>query len=335
MSEKMLRVPLDAEVRSLDRERRIARFVASTERAVPTRNGPEVLRMYGCRLARFRKNGVVLDSHNQNSINAIIGKAEVRIDKEKRELEVAIEYAPTAAGEQAWRLVEGGFVRAVSIGYSVNPRKVTRLREGEADGEGEARIEGPATIVREWELLEVSNVPVPADEDAVRRSFYESLPEGDDEELDMSQPTTGSKLNFTAALTPKPEGERAATAETVTPAPVATPAAQPAPVAAPTPEAPKPEADSVRKAAELEEARSRAILARAPQGSSLHALALDLVARGVSVEEAHKALAEEQARRFKPLGTPDAPPPPKPETTTSKAETKPLTGEDYARAFRI
>ena len=162
-----------AEFRGMDEEKRQASFVASTENPVQTWGGPEVLRMKGARLGRFRKNPVVLDSHNRHDLASVIGKAEVKV--EGRELHTTITYAPTERGELAWSLVRDGFVRAVSVGYSINPLKVKRLREGEHDGSGDSRVEGPATVVGEWELHEISNVPVPADADAVKRDFYDSL----------------------------------------------------------------------------------------------------------------------------------------------------------------
>lgn len=281
MPNRVLRSSLDVEVRILDKEKRTAQFVASTERAVRTWNGPEVLRMSGVRLGRFRKNPVVLDTHNRYGLDSVIGRADVRVDKDARQLHATIEYAPTAAGEQAWRLVEGGFVRAVSIGYAVNPAKVTRLREGESDGEGDARVEGPAAVVREWELLEISNVPVPADEDAVRRAFFDSLPE---------EGTMERGINFTDAM-----GERGEAVPAPKPAP--------APVAAPAPKAPVYDETPEERAARVLEANKRAALAICPRG--LESVAEAAVLEGLPVEKIRERLLKAQAERLKPVGTPE------------------------------
>jgi hypothetical protein len=177
---------VNLEIRSIDESRREATFVASTERAVPVGSGdPEVLRMSGVKLARYQKNPVLLDSHNRSDLGSVIGKCEVRV--EGRKLIAQAMYADTDRAEQAWRLVKGGFVRAVSIGYQVNRHKVRKLRKGDFDGEGDSRIEGPASIVDEWELLEVSNVPIPADEDAIRRGYAEGG-------------KMGSKINYAAIV---------------------------------------------------------------------------------------------------------------------------------------
>lgn len=160
------------EFRELDMEKRTATFVASTENAVLTPWGPEVLRMKGARLKRFRSNPVVLDTHDRGSITSVIGRATVKVDKASRQLLCTIEYAKNQRGEEAWDLVRGGFLRAVSIGYRVNEKRTVYLREGEADGIGEARVEGPALICNEWDLHEISNCAVPADHEALARSAY-------------------------------------------------------------------------------------------------------------------------------------------------------------------
>ena len=154
-----------AQLRGKPAERE-AVFVAATENPVETPWGREVLRMSGCDLARYKGNTIVLDSHRRGSISDVIGCGKAEISKGR--LLVRVRYAKTPLGEEAWQLVKGGFLRAVSIGYAVNPDKVRRVREGETvDG-----VEGPALIVDEWELLEVSNVPVPADAEAVKRDVY-------------------------------------------------------------------------------------------------------------------------------------------------------------------
>jgi hypothetical protein len=161
-------------LRAVDEEKRTASFTAATERAVKVGPGPgECLRMAGCDLTRFRKSPVVLDSHQRDSIDAVIGRAVMTV--RGRELHADITFAPTERGEHAWQLVRGGYVRAVSVGYQVDEGSVRQLRAGEFDGDGESRIDGPASVVNRWQVMELSIVPVGADEDAVRRSFYQSI----------------------------------------------------------------------------------------------------------------------------------------------------------------
>lgn len=160
----------DIAVRSIDEKKRTAEFVAATESGVRGYSGMEYLRMSGARLARFRRNPVVLDTHNRSEVGAILGSAAVRV--EGRELFTTVTFAETARAETAWQLVKAGHLRAVSVGFIPNRARTVELRDGETDGEGEARITGPAKIIKEWELFEISVVPVPADAAAVARSLY-------------------------------------------------------------------------------------------------------------------------------------------------------------------
>lgn len=283
MSNRVLHTTLDVRLKGLDEESRTASFVASTERAVMTWAGPEVLRMKGAKLKRFRKNPVVLDSHNRYSLDSVIGKGDVSV--EGRELLVSITYAPGARGDHAWELVKGGFVRAVSIGYQVNRAKVRKIEAGEFDGTGEARIEGPALIVNDWELLEVSNVPIPADEEAVRRSIYDALPAYQEDSMDFEQ-----AMGERAALTPEP----------TKPAAPAVVTAAPATITAPAP-------DAARAAEPLtREIVRREVMAICPP--SLASVAERCLLEGKSFEETRAVLLAEHAKRYQPIGTPEPAP---------------------------
>lgn len=160
----------DVAVRSLDEKTRTATFVAATEVGVRTWEGREHLRMAGARLTRFKANPVVLDGHDRSQVGAIVGRADVKV--EGRELLAIVTFADTARAETAWQLVRGGFLRAVSVGFIPNRERTVELRDGETDGVGESMITGPAKVVKEWELFEISVVPVPADAGALARSFY-------------------------------------------------------------------------------------------------------------------------------------------------------------------
>ena len=166
----MRSVPL--QIRGIDTDKRTAGFIAATETAVDMGWGlRESLRMDGLDLTRFEKNPVLLDSHNMWEASAVIGEAPVRV-KDGLLLAEA-RFAETDRADDIWRLVRDGFLRTVSIGYDV--RKHLELAEGAEDGD----IRGPAVIATDWELFEVSMVPIPADEDAVRRSYYQARGFGD------------------------------------------------------------------------------------------------------------------------------------------------------------
>ena len=161
-----------AQVRGVNDETRTATFVASTENPVAMGWGaPEVLRMSGVDLSRYKANPVVLNTHDRYSVESILGTAVAT--RVGRELHAAVRFDETPEGEAAWARVKSGSLRALSIGYSVDPAKIKSIGAGESDGAGESRVDGPASIVRGWQLMEISVVPVPADQDALlRRSVY-------------------------------------------------------------------------------------------------------------------------------------------------------------------
>jgi|GEM_PF-3690656 len=166
--------PERIEVRAVDAEKRQATFVAATEGGVETWAGPEHLRMSGANLDRFRKNPVILDTHNRYEAGAIIGRA-LRVWIEQDKLLVEIEFAATKRAEEIWTLVRDGFLSALSVGFL--PVEIMRLGENETYGTGDRKVVGPARVIIEWELFEISVVPVPADADALKRSFF-----GDEED---------------------------------------------------------------------------------------------------------------------------------------------------------
>lgn len=133
-----------------DAEARTYTFRASSA-AIDRQN--EVIDQAGWDLASYRANPVILDSHKYGSIDDILGKA-VRVEGVNGALEVDIQFADTTRGQMAQRLVDNGFLRAVSVGF----RSMAR-RPGAA---GE-----PVTHTR-MELLEVSMVAIPANREAVR-----------------------------------------------------------------------------------------------------------------------------------------------------------------------
>jgi phage head maturation protease len=321
---------INFELRGIDEEKRQATFVASTERAVPMGSEREVLRASGVRLERYSKNPILLDSHDRSSLDCVIGRADVKIDGLR--ILATTTYADTDRAETAWRLVKGGFVRGMSIGYAINPDKVRKLRKGESDGEGDSKVEGPASIVNEWELLEISNVPVPADEDAVRRALNGNKSErtkrmsginyaklvaavatrdadmGDDMDKDARE--DGGKDDAEAGEKVSEKG-----AEITCPhCGKAFPMPEREADGDQKPDGTKPGLDEGKKehkkamelipeerAARVLEAQRRSALAITPKG--LEHVAERALAEGLSLEQIRAKLVEAQAARFKPVGT--------------------------------
>ena len=156
------------ELRQLDEGNRRATFVAATENGVETFHGREHLEMGGADLGRYQANPVVLDTHNRFEAGGVVGNAKARIDG--RALIAEITFAETERALEVWELVRTGFIKALSIGFI--PRRVEHVEEGATARLGNQNVQGPARIVREWELFEISVVPVPADRKAVRRRFF-------------------------------------------------------------------------------------------------------------------------------------------------------------------
>lgn len=287
---EILHSSVDIEVRSVDAEKRQATFVASTENAIRTWGDPEVLRMDGVNLDRYRKNPVLLDTHGRYGLESVIGSCSV--SRSGAQLHATATYATTERGEQAWRLVKEGHVRAMSIGYSVDATSVKRLRAGERDGE----VEGPATIANKWTLLEISNVPVPADQDAVRRSFYE---------------------------------RHAPMADIITRAMAEAPASVPAPaVAVATPTAPAPPVVASRSDAEQ---LRRDITAITPPG--FEQLAAKCILRGLSFEASRAELLAAWTAKYEPVGTPEPAPQPAPKANERKELPEWVTDDVLVRSL--
>jgi len=102
----------------------------------------------------FKKNPVLLDSHDHRTIESIIGKVK-KIGVAENKLKGSIEFAlDNPKGELARKLVDKGFINTTSIGF----------RPLEFDSNG--------TILKS-ELLEVSMVSVPAQPEAGREKKYE------------------------------------------------------------------------------------------------------------------------------------------------------------------
>lgn len=142
-------------------------FVAATENKVNVGlDAPEVLRVAGL---TWRGDVPLLDAHNRSGVDHVLGSASLR--REDRQLIGVPDFDDDAKSKRAANKVRKGSIRTVSIGYRVDPSHVRYLREGQFDGEGEARVEGPCYVVDRAEVVELSLAPVPADPDARRRAY--------------------------------------------------------------------------------------------------------------------------------------------------------------------
>ena len=159
----------ETEIRSLDEKTRSAEFVIATQRGVDMGGGaPEHLIVKGVDLSRFAKNPMVLDAHDYwGGTRAVVGRSDMP-HVEGSHLVARIYFADTVRGEEAWKLVRGGFLRTTSVGYVPH---VTTIEEGkEWAGPDGFVVKGPARVAEKWKLYEISMAPLPADEDVCMRA---------------------------------------------------------------------------------------------------------------------------------------------------------------------
>lgn len=127
-------------------------FIASKEVADRDR---EIVSIKGIDLKNYKKNPVVLFSHQRGELP--IGKA-VGITKSGDSLKMKVEFADEATypfAHQVYKLIKGGYLNAVSIGFSPDYDSITY------DEKKNTRT------FNKVELFEVSVVTVPANADAL------------------------------------------------------------------------------------------------------------------------------------------------------------------------
>ena len=282
------------EVRAIDEDTRTATFVAATENGVETMFGREHLRLSGMDLTRFRKNPVVLDTHNLHEAGAIIGSGVIVVAK--RELSTSVKFAKTLRAEEIWQLVLQGFLRAMSVGFRA--LEVQMLDEGEHSGIGQNRIEGPARIIKKSELLEVSVVPVGVDADAVRRGFLE----GNERELNSQiRALTGAVNQLLEPSTTEqtmPKDEKETTKPTAAPAKEAENTSERAAAAV---EPLRPESPEEIQTRQLK-ARRESVMACVPESLRGFADGL-LITRSLTVDDILGQVREKYAAEREAVGT--------------------------------
>lgn len=142
-------------------------FLASNEAV--DRDG-DVIKVEGWDVSRFQKNPVILFAHDQSQMP--VGKATAvrKITDGDRRLEMDIEFAQTDFAQDIKSLVEGGFLNAVSVGF-----KILDADMPSEEVRGALGMPPYGFLISKAELLETSIVPVPANQDALRRAVDEGV----------------------------------------------------------------------------------------------------------------------------------------------------------------
>lgn len=122
----------------------------------------EVLDPKGVDLKNFKKNPVVLWAHNYES--QPVGKA-LWTKRQGDGIVSKIKFANTTLGQETFELYKDGFLSAFSVGF------IPKAHEDE-EVKGQA---WPRRTYTEWELLEFSAVPVPANPEALALAMQKGI----------------------------------------------------------------------------------------------------------------------------------------------------------------
>lgn len=164
--------------RSLNKETRTVQAIASTG-SRGARNGyDESLDVRGAKLDRLNSGRApLLDGHDASSLDSILGTVQ-RAWIDGNNLMVEVRFAETERGNQAMGMVERGELTSLSIGYTVKKYEdVTQKSDTRSH-----------YVARDWEVLEVSLVAIPFDQNAVIRNF-------ETEETEILNRAQGAKEN--------------------------------------------------------------------------------------------------------------------------------------------
>jgi HK97 family phage prohead protease len=177
----VIRKQFDTVIRSV--RDRVRRFVISTG-AVDRDN--DTIDPLGWLLDNYRKNPVVLWAHDYKGL-PLAKAVDVRVEGTR--LVADAEFADHDFANTVLRMIDGGFLRATSVGF--RPHKSVRNEQ-----------RGGVDYIAQ-ELLEFSVVPVPANAEAVRHLKAAGLWRDDDVVLELADlPTESSDLVLEIAEDP-------------------------------------------------------------------------------------------------------------------------------------
>lgn len=155
---------IEAEVKNINDEEKTIDVIVSTENK--DSDGDIILRTaFSKHMQRYKTNPILLNSHNYRDVENIIGKA-LNLKSTEKGLLAKFKYfvgQGNSAADWAFQLAKNG-IAAFSIGFSA--KKWEYIEEKTPDGY--KRVTGRKFT--EIELLEISQVTVPANKDAVLQS---------------------------------------------------------------------------------------------------------------------------------------------------------------------
>ncbi len=147
------------QIRAIEGEENKRRFALSFASEAPYSRywGVEILECSetAVDLKRISEMGCLLFNHNRDKV---IGKI-VETSIAEGRCEAIVEFDDDDFSEMIYQKVKSGTLKGVSVGYVVNSWEEVAAGKKSADG----KWEGPCSIARSWEPLEISIVSVPAD----------------------------------------------------------------------------------------------------------------------------------------------------------------------------
>lgn len=163
--------PIAVKQLQIDPQKRTIDGVISTERVDRDK---EVVLVRGLDLSAFRRNPVVLFMHDAYSP---VGKCNdgptLRRRKGVTEMVATTKFADTPLANEVFALVEGEFLRGISIG--MNPRTIVREPPTPAEVRKKPEWADARDIVHKAELIEYSFVSIPANAEALTTAVNKGL----------------------------------------------------------------------------------------------------------------------------------------------------------------
>lgn len=148
----------DIVMKSINDKTRVVEFIASKE--IVDRSG-DVINIKGIDLKAFKKNPVILWSHNRSSLP--IGKAN-SVRKSGDELIMKVEFATEeeyAFSDTVFKLIKAGYLNATSVGIIPDYESMEYPDGKKIAGKSVRRI------INKSEIFELSIVPVPMNQEAL------------------------------------------------------------------------------------------------------------------------------------------------------------------------
>ena len=162
---------ISIEEKDIDDDNRTITAIGSKE--VIDRDG-DIIKIGGIDTKDFKKNPVVLFAHNNHELP--VGKA-TKVWKSGDELKFKIQFATAEENpkaENVFKLYKGGFMKSFSIGFIPDNNEIEFPQE-QSNSKSKKL---PWRIFHKISLLELSCVPVPANQDALVASFQKAWEDG-------------------------------------------------------------------------------------------------------------------------------------------------------------